>query len=153
MNEIFVYILLGIFGIWNVILTIIFLKLKKNNCELLKGVDGKNLEQILNLHIERVEKAVQQNVKIEKELSEFKEFSKHFLQKVGFKRFNPFQNTGGDQSFAFAILDNDNNGIVISSMHAREGTRVFAKPVKNGKENKYKFSDEEASVVEKASKI
>lgn len=152
MENIIIYIILGLIFIWNIVITSSLLKTKKKNAELLRGVDGKNLEKILNLHIERVEKAVQQNVKIEKEFSDFKKFSKRFLYKIGFRRFNPFQNTGGDQSFAIAILDDDNDGLVISSMHAREGTRVFSKPVKKGEEDKYKFSEEESSVVAQAIK-
>ncbi len=152
MEDTIIYIALGLILIWNVVLTISLVKAKKKNSELLRGVDGKNLEQVLNIHMERVEKAVQQNIRIEKDFTDFKEFSRHFLHKVGFKRFNPFQNTGGDQSFAIAILDNDDNGIVLSSMHAREGTRVFAKPVRKGVQDKYKFSEEESEVVAQATK-
>lgn len=152
MEETILYILIGLILIWNVVLSVALLKNRKRNQELLKGVDGKSLEQVLNLHMERVEKAVQQNIRIEGEFYKFREFSKQFLHKVGFKRFNPFQNTGGDQSFAIAILDNEDNGIVISSMHAREGTRVFAKPVVKGGEGKYKFSQEESDVISQAIK-
>src|SRR5688572_63669 len=52
------------------------------------------------------------------------------LQKISLKRFNPYQDTGGDQSFAVALLDGKDNGLVITSLHARTGTRVFAKEIK-----------------------
>ena len=72
--------------------------------------------------------------------------SKHHLQKVGFKRFNPFDQTGGDQSFVIILLDKVNSGIVISSLHQREVTRVYAKEVLRGT-CKYKLSKEEEEVL------
>ena len=152
MSEIPLYIILGINVAWLIILTVVLAMYRRKTNKMLSGVKGENLEKTLKLHMERVEKAVEQNIRIEEEFSEFKEFSKGFLYRVGFKRFNPFQNTGGDQSFAVAILDNEGNGIVLSSMHAREGTRMYAKPVKRGKENVYKFSHEEKEVIDQALK-
>ena len=51
------------------------------------------------------------------------------FQRVGLVRFNPFEDTGGNQSFALALLDAEGNGWVLSSLHARTGTRVYAKPI------------------------
>ncbi len=75
------------------------------------------------------------------------------LQKTGFIRYNPFgkNDTGGNQSFSVALLDNDDNGFVISSMHAREGTRVYAKQVKDGKSTNT-LSAEEEEAIKKAMK-
>ena len=53
--------------------------------------------------------------------------------RVGLVRFNPFEDTGGNQSFALALLDAAGNGFVISSLHARNMTRVYAKAVAAGK--------------------
>ena len=71
------------------------------------------------------------------------------IQKVGFLRFNPFQDTGGDNSFSVALLDQRNNGVVLSSLYMREGTRVYAKEVKNGA-TRQPLSDEETKVLETA---
>ena len=71
------------------------------------------------------------------------------IQKVGFLRFNPFEDTGGDQSFAVALLDREENGVVISSLYTREGVRVYAKEIRNGA-SKHQLSDEERSVLEEA---
>ncbi|MGB9680719.1 MAG: DUF4446 family protein, partial [Minisyncoccia bacterium] len=73
------------------------------------------------------------------------------IQKIGLIRFNPFADTGGNQSFALALLNNFNNGVVISSLHGREGTRIYAKPVIAGK-SKYNLSTEEIKAIEKAIK-
>ncbi len=75
------------------------------------------------------------------------------LQRVELLRFNPYGDTGGDQSFVFALLDDRGNGMVITSLHARGGTRIFAKDVILGKAGKYRFSEEEEKVIEKALKV
>jgi Protein of unknown function (DUF4446) len=69
------------------------------------------------------------------------------LQHVGLVRFNPFEDTGSDQSFAIALLDGRRNGLVISSLHGRTGTRVFAKPVEGGTSS-HALSDEEVRAIE-----
>lgn len=71
------------------------------------------------------------------------------IQKVGVIRYNPFSDTGGDQSFAIALLDALGNGVVVSSLHSRTDTRVFAKPVQGGR-SKYQLSDEESDAIKKA---
>jgi hypothetical protein len=71
------------------------------------------------------------------------------VQHVGLVRFNPFQETGGDQSFALALLDGRGDGIVISSLHSRAMTRFYAKPIKGGA-SALSLSEEEAKAVEKA---
>ena len=71
------------------------------------------------------------------------------IQKVGFMRFNPFEHTGGDQSFALALLDREDTGIVLSSLYTREGVRVYAKEVRRGA-SKHPLSDEEQRVLEQA---
>ncbi|HAF12005.1 MAG TPA: DUF4446 domain-containing protein [Chloroflexi bacterium] len=71
------------------------------------------------------------------------------LQKVGVVRFNPFQDSGGDQSFAIALLDQGGTGIVVSSLHGRAETRIFAKQVTNGR-SKHALSDEEQQAIRAA---
>ena len=71
------------------------------------------------------------------------------IQKVGFVRFNPFQDTGGDNSFSVVLLDQKNNGVLFSSLYMRDGTRLYAKEVKNGA-TRTPLSDEETKVLEDA---
>lgn len=80
-------------------------------------------------------------------LEVFKKESLKHIQKVALKRYNPYHDTGGDQSFSLGLLDGQGSGVVITSLHSRAGTRVFAKPVTFGKEDGFKFSDEEEEVV------
>jgi len=87
--------------------------------------------------------------KIAEELDNLKKESKLPIQKIGMVRFNPFKEIGGDQSFSIALLDGDDNGVVITSLYTRGGNRVYGKPIKNGK-SEYLLSEEEKEVIEKA---
>lgn len=69
------------------------------------------------------------------------------IQKIGLVRFNPFKETGGDQSFILALVDADNTGVVISSLHTRTGTRWYAKGIVRGKGVEYELSDEEQKAL------
>ncbi len=73
------------------------------------------------------------------------------IHKVSFLRYNPFQDTGGDQSFSLCMLDKANNGVVISSLYARDGVRVYGKAIEVGKP-KQQLSEEEEKVLEEAIK-
>jgi len=72
-----------------------------------------------------------------------------YVQKVGVVRFNAFEDTGSDLSFAVAILDAQLNGVVISSLYGREESRVYAKPVEAGG-SRYLLTDEERRAIEEA---
>ncbi len=54
------------------------------------------------------------------------------IQRTGLVRYNPFEDTGGNQSFAVALLDANGDGVVVSSLHARNGTRIYAKAIAGG---------------------
>jgi hypothetical protein len=64
-------------------------------------------------------------------------------------RYNPFEETGGNQSFALALLDLDGNGWVLSSLHARSGTRVYAKAITAGRADAA-LSEEESAAIRQA---
>jgi len=82
-------------------------------------------------------------------IKDLEEISKITIQKTGIVRFNPFNEMGGNQSFAVAILDSDNNGFVISSLFVKEGNRVYAKAIKDGRSD-HPLSDEEKQAIIKA---
>jgi hypothetical protein len=85
-------------------------------------------------------------------LRELKVESLRYLQKIGFKRYNPYKDTGGDQSFSLSLLDKEGDGVVITSLHSRTGTRVFAKKIAHGKPTESELSEEESMVVTEALK-
>jgi hypothetical protein len=71
------------------------------------------------------------------------------IQRVGIVRFNPFEDTGGQQSFAIALLDSRGSGFVISSLHSRQATRLYMKQVQEGK-SETALGDEEAEAIRRA---
>jgi len=71
------------------------------------------------------------------------------LQRVGVVRFNPFEDTGGQQSFALAMLDARGSGVVISSLHSRQATRVYLKQITEGKSDT-QLGNEEAEAIRQA---
>jgi len=71
------------------------------------------------------------------------------VRKLGVVRFNPFNDMGGNQSFAIALLDDKNNGFLISSLFVKEGSRIYAKTVKQGKSD-YTLSKEETEAINQA---
>lgn len=84
------------------------------------------------------------------EMEEAKKRELSHISRVRLLRYNPYEDTGGDQSFTVALLDAKGSGIILTSLHARSQTRVFAKPVSEGKGSTYRFSKEEEHVVKKA---
>ena len=72
--------------------------------------------------------------------------------KIGITRFNPFDNVGGDQSFILTILDKNNSGAIVTSLHNRDITRIYAKPIKNGIGENITLSKEEKSAIVKTIK-
>ena len=73
------------------------------------------------------------------------------VQKVGFVRFNPFQDMGGDNSFVLALLDSEDSGVLISSLYTREGARLYGKRIEQGT-TKYPLTEEEKQVLEETIK-
>jgi len=73
------------------------------------------------------------------------------VQKIGVVRFNPFADIGGNQSFVIALLDQKNDGFLISSLFVKDGNRVYAKTIKNGKSD-HSLSDEEMQAIDRAMK-
>lgn len=123
--------------------------IKQRNALMMKS--DMNLEEILNGHEKDIMTARNDIDGLYKIADKLHKMSSQSLQKVGVVRFNPFagEGDGGDQSFAIAILDEKNNGFVISSLHARTETRVYTKPITDGSSS-YHLSEEEAQAVKHA---
>ena len=85
--------------------------------------------------------------KISNKMEDLKKNNKFSIQGIGMIRFNPFKESGGDQSFSIALLDGNKDGVVITSLYGREGNRIFAKPIKKGK-SEYLLTEEEKEAIE-----
>lgn len=137
-------VLLAVLAVW---LTLIELRLKK----IFRGKKGKDLEDILSAINEELKKLHLNQEQTENYLKEVEERLKKSLKQVGIVRFNPFNETGSNQSFSVALLDENGNGVVISALYSREQIRVYAKPVQNYK-SEYTLSEEENEAIRKTQK-
>lgn len=72
----------------------------------------------------------------------------HSVQGVGLVRFRAFQDTGGDQSFALALVDGAGDGVVVSALYGRGATRIYAKPVQEWLSPKLLSEEEEQAVAQ-----
>jgi hypothetical protein len=109
---------------------------------------NKNIDTPKEL-VKRIEKLEKEITEAKKDIEELREKNKKNLKKVGIIRFNPFKEIGGDQSFSIAVLDEKNDGFVITSHYGREANRIYAKPIKDGK-SEYVLSKEEVQVIDQA---
>jgi len=116
---------------------------------LVEGTEGGTLEDVLNQHMENVRRAVEAATEAQDVVRQLAEEGQAHLQYCGIVRFNPFSNTGGDQSFCIALADGTGHGVVITSLHAREGTRIYAKPLVSW-ESPYPLTDEERAAIQQA---
>ena len=117
---------------------------------LMMGTSGGNLEEILNEHITRVRDTAARVAEVDDLAHRLERNATYSLQHMGMVRFNPFHDVGGDQSFAIALADDHGNGVVLSSLHTRSGTRVYGKPLYSW-ESSHSLTDEEKQAIELAS--
>jgi hypothetical protein len=123
-------------------------QLRKRVAGLTRGEDG-DLGDILGVHLDRVYELGREVDRLGTRTGRLESGAVRAFQRVGLVRFNPFEDTGGNQSFALALLDAESNGWVLSSLHARTGTRVYAKAIRGGRSDGA-LSEEEAAAIKQA---
>lgn len=136
---------------WNLILQIQHLKIKKRLKTVFNGKNADDLEGVLFEEIKRLKQAEAKIENIHASLKTLQKATNQSIQRVGFVRYNPFRETGGDQSFAIALLDSYHNGIILSSLYTAHGVRVYSKAVAKGKPQ-HTLSREEDEALKKAKK-
>ncbi|MBA3778944.1 MAG: DUF4446 family protein [Chloroflexi bacterium] len=118
--------------VWIVVLTRQVVDLRRRMASMTRGSDGRSLEGVLESHLQRVYDVAREVKAVDARATTLEGRGRKSIQRVGLVRFNPFEDTGSNQSFAVALLDDDEDGIVISSLHSRQTTRVYAKPISAG---------------------
>lgn len=117
--------------------------------QLMMGTSGGNLEQALNDHVGLVRDSAAVVEAVEQRTSSLEVAGTYAFQHLGIVRFNPFGDMGGDQSFSIALADGRGDGLVLSSLHARDMTRIYGKPLTNW-EAMHSLTDEEQEAVAQA---
>jgi hypothetical protein len=120
------------------------LRLKK----FIRGKNAKSLEETLLSIVNNLDRNREKQKEVDARLETIENKIKKSVRSVETVRFNPFPDQGSNQSFASSFINDEGDGVVISSLFARDRMSVFAKPIKDGKST-FELTDEEKEVLEK----
>ena len=124
-------------------------RLKSSYNSFMKGKDGRTLEASILERFEELDEVTQMALKNRQDIKKINEEMLSNFQKVGIFRYNAFDEMGGKLSFALTLLDGENNGYIINSMHSREGCYNYIKEIVKGA-SYIELSEEEAESLERA---
>lgn len=139
--------------IWLGIVTFYLIRLIEHYHTLTQGVNKKNLEFVLENLIKDMHLAKKNISTLISRCDTIEKNGAYYIQKIGLLRFNPFKDTGGDQSFILTLSDANNTGIVITGLYSRSGLRWYAKSIFEGKGIEHELSEEEKKALKIAKKI
>ena len=126
-----------------------FAALDRRLAGLTSAGDGRSLESTLHATLDKVGALSSSVESLKSRATVIEAVQKKAVQQTGLVRYNPFEDTGGNQSFAVALLDADGDGVVVSSLHARQNTRVYAKAIVGGR-SEAALSEEEGEALRNA---
>lgn len=141
----FINILLLIITILNIVLLI-----RTNNkyIKFMKKLgNGSNLDEMLKEYLKDVKEIKKDNSEIKAYYTKLDRDISSCIQKIGLVRYNAFKDVGSDLSFAIALLDRDDNGVVLNGLYGSDSSNIYAKPIKNGSSS-YQLSEEEKYALE-----
>jgi hypothetical protein len=133
-----------------IILSVRINRIRKTTRRLLTGTDGANLEAGIHRVLDELDTVKKKQTDQQFTLNRLSQRLASQCGNVAVLRYNAFGDIGSDLSFSIALLDDAQNGVVITSIYGREESRIFAKPVKGGS-SPYNLSEEELAVIKKAS--
>ena len=148
--------LIGALGVLMIIMYLLVINLyynlnymKKRYKKMMTGVDGANIERMMIGCIDSIKAINNENEKLWAETKEIKDLLQRSVTRMAIVRFRAFEDMGGDLSYAVAMLDSNNNGVIMSSIFAREDSRSYAKPIVNG-QSTYALTKEEEEALQQA---
>lgn len=124
-------------------------KLRRRYDNLMKGSDKGSLEEMILKYQERIDQTKTDTGLALEDIKLLNNQITHCLQKVGVVRFKAFEDVGSDLSYSIALLDNKNDGVILTSIFGRNMSTSYAKPILKGV-SKYNLSDEEMYAMNKA---
>lgn len=144
-------IYLIIFSIISLIIAIISLYIsvkiyKKYEKNMNKLGEGKDFAQMLQNYVSQVDKLNKRDDQIIEVCNNINNELSHCIKKVGLYKYDAFGNTKNSLSFTLALLDRENNGIIINSIYGQDNSNVYSKPIIKGT-SKYNLSSEEKEAI------
>ena len=136
--------------IWLIILSVLFWKVSSHYNNLTKNASKKSLSAILDEVLKQIDLSKKDVDILKNRCDKIEKEGLLHIQKIGLLRFNPFKDTGGDQSFILSLIDGGDTGVVISGLYSRSGTRWYAKRVVGGRGIEHELSDEEKKAIKEA---
>ena len=152
MNLIPLLTLVAILIGWNLVLTYFLYKQRSSLQKVSNGDKNVTLLELLSDVLDKEKKLSQNLSDTSKKVEGLIFDSQFYIQKIGLVRFNPFNDTGGDQSFILALTDTEESGVVISGLHTRNGTRWYAKKIEHGHGVEHELSNDEMKAIKSATK-
>lgn len=145
--------LVGVIVLLLILVMVLFARLSSLRSlyeKMMRGEEsGQSMEKMLLSHIEETRRVVEENAKLREENARIDALLQTAITRIGVVRFSAFQDMGSDLSYAVAMLDAFNNGVVFSSIFAREDSRSYVKPIENGKST-YTLTKEEEQALKNA---
>ena len=143
-------VVISLISIILLIITLCKLKgLRRRIDALTRGKDAESMEDTRLNVLERIESVEEAEQKMHRDIREIKENLKITYQKTGLVKYDAFREMSGALSYSLALLDKENNGVLISSMYSREGCYTYAKDIVNGG-CKINLSEEEQEALKQA---
>ena len=145
--------LVGVIVLLLILVMVLFARLSSLRSlyeKMMRGEEsGQSMEKMLLSHIEETRRVAEENAKLREENARIDALLQTAITRIGVVRFSAFQDIGSDLSYAVAMLDAFNNGVVFSSIFAREDSRSYVKPIENGKST-YTLTKEEEQALKNA---
>jgi hypothetical protein len=151
-SQIFLVGLL-VLGVWLGFLTFFFRRMQKKYTLFTSGVNRKTLEDVLTNIVKEQRLSKKEIGQLAARCDTIEKEALTHIQKIGLLRFNPFKDTGGDQSFILSLIDAEDSGVVITALYSRSGTRWYAKRVMGGKGAEHELSEDEKRSLKSAKEI
>ena len=152
-----IYLVIG-FGVLSLISYAIIINLwldlsymKRRYNKMMAGVDGGNLEKLLNSQVDEIAMVVKNHKELQREIERIDAILAKAITRIAVNRFDAFNDMSNDLSYCIAMLDSDDNGILISGIFGREDSRTYVKPIVNGVSS-YKLTQEEEKALREAMK-
>lgn len=124
-------------------------KMKDKYRKMMKGTNNKNLEELLINSIDKIDDMEEITNEVKAMCNKTSDIVTSCVQKVSMQRYKAFEDIGSDLSYSIALLDGNNNGVIITSIYSRNESITYAKPIDNGI-SRYDLSEEESTVLHQA---
>lgn len=149
----FALVLLVVSLVWLLLLTVLFWRMLVHYNKLTGGEGAKGLKPLLEDVLRSQNETKKDIANLQEQYARIDKEGQFHIQKVGLLRFNPFKDTGGDQSFILSLVDKNNTGVIISGLYSRSGVRWYAKKVTQGKGVEHELSSEEQKALKAAESV